>query len=123
MLFPREEADSDDSESESGNTTGGHNDSAETSRDAATLSTAANPPLDAPSPDFEAVDKFGGLRAGYVYKQGQRGLGYYLDSRVIAPPTLLSMKEARQQALRQERSRWMARRWHLAMRCRLRQST
>ena len=31
--------------------------------------------------DFEAAEKYGGSRAGFVFKMGEQGLGYYADAR------------------------------------------
>jgi hypothetical protein len=35
---------------------------------------------------FVALAAFNGARAGYVFKKGARGLGYYLDGGGVAPP-------------------------------------
>lgn len=44
------------------------------------------PPTERPSEPFISACAFEGRRAGYVYKTGESGLGYYLDAAPPAPP-------------------------------------
>ena len=37
---------------------------------------------------FLPADTFAGVRAGYVFKRGERGVGYYVDGHLVAPSAL-----------------------------------
>lgn len=42
---------------------------------------------DEPGAEFLPAGRFGGSKAGYVFKKGAQGLGYYLDHNELAPGT------------------------------------
>lgn len=65
---------------------------------AAPLTPAAPPLADAEAPEFITSKKFKGPKAGYVFKTGTKGVGYYRDAAAVAAAERAAAKAARQQA-------------------------